>query len=41
MLDPRTTAVQGQAITETLAAYQGAEARRDDVTVLGFVPVGS
>jgi serine phosphatase RsbU (regulator of sigma subunit) len=36
----RPMAAQGRAITETLAAYQGAEARRDDVTVLGFVPVG-
>jgi hypothetical protein len=27
---------QGAALTQLLAAYQGNEARRDDVTVLGF-----
>jgi serine phosphatase RsbU (regulator of sigma subunit) len=29
---------QAEALRQTLAAYQGEQVRRDDVTVLGFVP---
>jgi hypothetical protein len=32
---------QRKALLATLAAHQGQEARRDDVTVLGFVPLGA
>ena len=29
---------QGAAITSALADYQGGEARRDDVSMIGFMP---
>ncbi len=36
----RPLAEQGDAIMAAFTAYQGDEIRRDDVTMLGFVPLG-
>jgi PAS domain S-box-containing protein len=32
--------MQAEAVREDLAKYQGSQSRRDDLTVLGFVPLG-
>jgi hypothetical protein len=37
----RAMAEQQTALEAALAEYQGEERRRDDVTVLGFVPLGT
>jgi PAS domain-containing protein len=37
----RPMAEQGEALRYLLVRYQGEEARRDDVTALGFVPLGN
>ena len=37
----RSMGDQRKTLLATLASHQGQEARRDDVTVLGFVPLGA
>jgi hypothetical protein len=32
--------IQAEAVRDELAKYQGHHIRRDDLTVLGFVPLG-
>ena len=32
--------MQAEAVREELAKYQGEQMRRDDLTILGFVPLG-